>query len=615
MPQSFCIRRGCLRARSALCAVVLLCVFGGAPARAQERITVEPAGRVAFGDLIAAQQVRDAAAAGRVVPPPQGREKGRDLDHAPAREIGPAPLLGVLDEARPSPAGARSGGLTGLTLLESFLGLSDDNSAIPPDTMGAAGPDHLMIMLNTEVIIQFRSGGEFGRVSLDTFWTSGTGLSGECFDPRLEFDPLSQRWIATVNAERRTTNSKVFLAISDSEDPTGVWSFYEFEADSTGSSWADFPGLGMNGTWIVLTNNMFTVSTTSFVGVKMWVIDKATAMAGGGVSVSVFNPGFDLAGGFTSFTMRPAVTYDAGEPSLYIVDRPGLTSGGLPLLRLSRLIGTGQSPIWTALPGAASNGSGMYPVDHDFEPSLVDAPQAGSAELIATNDARILNVVYRNGRLWCAHHAGLPEPGVVDRSAVFWYEFDPIATSPLAQSGVIEGGPGMHHIYPSIAVNSANDVCIGFTRVDSSRHAEAVYTGRLASDPPGTTRAIAVLKLGEEAYEKDFGAGSVRWGDYSATVVDPLDGLSFWTLQQYAAEDAGPNRSDDRWGVWWGRVGDGPSACPTDMNGDGVTDGADLGVLLGSWGTAGADFNADGVTDGADLGVLLGAWGPCAPTE
>jgi len=615
MPQSFSIRLGCVWRRSALCAIVLLCWPGLSSAVAQDRVSVEPAGRVAWRDLVEAERLRDAAEVGRVIPPPQAREEGRDLDHAPAREIGRAALLGVADAERSAPASTGSGGLTGLTLLEGFQGLSDDNSAIPPDTMGAAGPDHLMVMLNTEVVIQLRAGGEFGRVSLNTFWTDGTGLSGDCFDPRIEFDPLSQRWIATVNAERRTTNSKVFLAISDTDDPTGVWSFYEFEADSTGSSWADFPGLGVNGTWIVLTNNMFTVSTTSFVGVKMWVIDKATAMAGGGLSATVFNPGFDLAAGFTSFTMRPAVTYDAGSPSLYIVDRPGLTSGGLPLLRLSRVIGTGSSPIWSALPGAASDGSGMYPVDRDFDPSVIDAAQLGSAKRISTNDARIMNVVFRNGRLWCAHHAALPEPGLVDRTAVFWYEFDPIASSPLAQSGVIDGGAGVHHIYPSIAVNGANDVCIGFTRVDASRHAEAVYTGRLASDPPGTTRAISVLKLGEDAYEKDFNAGTVRWGDYSATVVDPVDGLSFWTLQQYAAPDVGPNPNEDRWGAWWGRIGDGPAACPGDMNGDGVTDGADLGVLLGAWGTAGADLNADGVTDGADLGVLLGAWGPCAATD
>lgn len=45
-----------------------------------------------------------------------------------------------------------------------------------------------------------------------------------------------------------------------------------------------------------------------------------------------------------------------------------------------------------------------------------------------------------------------------------------------------------------------------------------------------------------------------------------------------------------------------------DLNADGVVDGADLGLLLGAWGTSGADLNGDGVTDGADLGVLLGAW-------
>jgi hypothetical protein len=54
-----------------------------------------------------------------------------------------------------------------------------------------------------------------------------------------------------------------------------------------------------------------------------------------------------------------------------------------------------------------------------------------------------------------------------------------------------------------------------------------------------------------------------------------------------------------------------PTPCVTDINADGVTDGADLGLLLGAWGSEGADLNGDGVTDGADLGLLLGAWGAC----
>ncbi|MFZ9914523.1 MAG: dockerin type I domain-containing protein [Phycisphaerales bacterium] len=54
------------------------------------------------------------------------------------------------------------------------------------------------------------------------------------------------------------------------------------------------------------------------------------------------------------------------------------------------------------------------------------------------------------------------------------------------------------------------------------------------------------------------------------------------------------------------------SNCPTDLNGDGVTNAADLAVLLGGWNSAGAtDLNGDGTTNAADLAVLLGGWGNC----
>lgn len=51
--------------------------------------------------------------------------------------------------------------------------------------------------------------------------------------------------------------------------------------------------------------------------------------------------------------------------------------------------------------------------------------------------------------------------------------------------------------------------------------------------------------------------------------------------------------------------------CPEDVNDDGVIDGADLGLLLGAWGTSNpdADVNGDGFVNGADLGLVLGAWG------
>jgi hypothetical protein len=48
---------------------------------------------------------------------------------------------------------------------------------------------------------------------------------------------------------------------------------------------------------------------------------------------------------------------------------------------------------------------------------------------------------------------------------------------------------------------------------------------------------------------------------------------------------------------------------PADLNGDGAVSAADLGILLGAWGSAGpGDLNGDGNVGAADLALLLGAW-------
>lgn len=55
--------------------------------------------------------------------------------------------------------------------------------------------------------------------------------------------------------------------------------------------------------------------------------------------------------------------------------------------------------------------------------------------------------------------------------------------------------------------------------------------------------------------------------------------------------------------------------CPADFNGDGRVDGADLPMVLGSWGVCTGpcptDVNDDGIVDGGDLSAVLGDWGVC----
>jgi hypothetical protein len=199
--------------------------------------------------------------------------------------------------------------------------------------------------------------------------------------------------------------------------------------------------------------------------------------------------------------------------------------------------------------------TGLFRVNNDFVFGQIDAAQLGTSTTVETNDPRLLNVVLRNGHLWTTHSGGLPTRGKVNRTAAFWYEINPAAMpTPIVQSGYVENGAGTHYFFPSITVNANNDVALGFSYSDAGQYVEGAYTGRESTDPPGTMGAVTTCKEGEDSYIKDYGYGRVRWGDYSATVVDPTDDLTFWTLQQYAATDVGSGSSDDRWGTWWCRV-------------------------------------------------------------
>ena len=49
-----------------------------------------------------------------------------------------------------------------------------------------------------------------------------------------------------------------------------------------------------------------------------------------------------------------------------------------------------------------------------------------------------------------------------------------------------------------------------------------------------------------------------------------------------------------------------------DLNGDGIVNGADLGLQIGDWGPCddcGGDLDRNGVVNGSDLGLLLASWG------
>ncbi|MSR63937.1 MAG: hypothetical protein EXS08_16045 [Planctomycetes bacterium] len=447
-------------------------------------------------------------------------------------------------------------------------------SFIPPDVGGAVGPDHLMTMLENKVLIQDRLGGTVSSVDLNTFWSplGTTPLSPTTVYPRVYFDALDSRWLATVrNGVTSTGSTSIFFAISETADPLGIWDYYSFLADPGSTSFADWTLIGYNSTWITITANMFTTPAgASFLGSKMWTIDKSTALvAGGPITVNIFPAGFmTTAHGSGGSSVHPARTLD-GNPTLWMVN-DGFTGTSTFLYQLTQITGTGAAPVVSGLVGSPFGGTTSFCYSGTpFTGTQRTMAQIGEARFITPFSVRIGSVAVRGGKIWVANSGGLPGPTTntsPTSNGIIWNVIDPTLPFPptpgaagfmVVQTGGITNGASTQSMYPSIAVNCAEDVLIGFANGDSTRLPRACYTMRLGTDAPSFMGAINELKAGESTYWKNFGVGTTaQYGRYTSAAVDPNDDRTLWTLQEYADTRVGALDNDSRWGTWWGRLGE-----------------------------------------------------------
>ncbi len=457
------------------------------------------------------------------------------------------------------PLSATTAGLPPLPLSpapkNSFSALIDDGTSIPPDTQGAVSPTQLIVAANTQVRVQTRSGSQLGIYSLDSFFGSVDGGSG-VFDPVIQYDPYAQRFVFVAADDAETGNSALLVSASQGSDANGSYWAYRIDADATGTYWADRPQLGFNKDWIVVQMNLFKVSDGSFGHSVVYVLPKAGVYAGSNINYSLFNLDASFGGG-----QVPAQTLDSSASTLYLVQRWNGNSSGNGYIRLYSLTGAvgneTMAPVGYMSTTAtwASKGAGGA----DF------APQAGSSHFLDSGDDRMLSVLYRGGSVWAAQTVFLPADAPT-RSAVQWWNVS--TTASVLQRGRIDDPSGvLYAAYPSIAVNKDGAAIVGYSTFSGSQYASAAYAIRTASDPSGALQSPVTFKTGEAPYYKTFSGTQNRWGDYSASVVDPANDTDFWTVQEYAAT---PSGGKDRWGMWWANVT--PATAPSSTcTADGTT--------------------------------------------
>ena len=422
-----------------------------------------------------------------------------------------------------------------------------ESTSIPPDTMGAVGPDHVMLLVNGRYELYTKNpiiNGEDGQPlpgeasGLTEFWRNTVGVNGHsfAFDPRVTYDPFSQRWYAvSVDGQRRADSGYLF-AISKSANPTDGWDGFRWLADSAGRQWADFPMLGFDGDYVYISSNHLPVVNSGSSNV-LHAIPKSDLFS---TVPSIDNRQTFL---LDPTTNQVVVALDDLGPAEqpYHLWEEGSTNVSIDQV-------TADDSMLNVATNAATVGLGGFL----SAPTNARQPD-GSSNLDVDNDRISSRLVRVNGSYWGVYLRRSNSIGGARPNILRWFEIDAaaLALNPaqaLKQEGTIGlGTPGVDDQdphYPSIAVNDHGDVVIGFS---GSGPSEAQFPSAYAvvgHTDNGTTMfgSPIGLKSGTASYQRLSSGRSNRWGDYSNTVTDPSDPNIFWTFQEWAG-------SDDNWNV------------------------------------------------------------------
>jgi hypothetical protein len=459
---------------------------------------------------------------------------------APSRRPGPATRQQRLGTAAITPSQA-------VTPSTNFLGAqSNESGFIPPDSMGSVGPSQVVVFVNGRFKVFDKQGNPAGlNVSDSAFWApvrNGT----EPTDPGVEYDRLSQRWIiSAINTE--STNNRIMLAVSRGPTVASLsdftfFSFNEASPPPSGPSrFADYPQLGVDANAIYIGVNEFSSISGSFTGTSAYVIRKSSVLGAGPIVVTAFR---NLVSSITAAgpdSPQPATDMDPNVGSGYIIGPDNQFFSVLDVRRVND-------------PGGTPSISGNLTVNVPTTTAPLSVPASGTSGGLDALDDRLFEAMI--GRdpsgslsLWTAHNIQMNSSGagsnVGGRDGARWYQLGTLDTTPsLIQSGQLfdpaASNPRFFWV-PSIAINGQGNASLNASTAGVGRFAEVASSGRLATAPLGTTEDPLITQTSSSSY--NLGSGSPkRWGDYSQTVVDPSDNMSFWTFQEYA-------NANNSWGV------------------------------------------------------------------
>jgi hypothetical protein len=397
----------------------------------------------------------------------------------------------------------------------------------PHDPTGDLGLNHYVQAINgTQVGVFDLDGNEIAKFSSDVLWEE-FGRSG-AGDPIVLYDELENKWMITEFDDP----ALVLIAISNTSDPLGSYTAYEFATPS----FPDYPKYAIWPNAIVFTtnedgpgvlHNYFIQKDSLYAGADDVIMQRIEIDGSENTEAGFFvSTPVDFSGKDMPLDARPMIMRlndsswgeaDQDQLELYLFDINWQNVDSTDIEQISL--------VTTPYDG--------YPCS-DLGFGFDCVPQKDGTGLDAIPEV-IMNVpMFRN----FGAHESIVLSFITDvtngenQSGIRWIELRRTndETWNIYQEGTY-APDGLDRYMSSIAIDKNGNIGMGYNISSEDTYVGIRYTGRFASDPLGQMTV-------EETSVIDGSSGIIsggRFGDYAQMALDPTDELTFWYTSEYAS--------------------------------------------------------------------------------
>ncbi|MGZ4860348.1 MAG: hypothetical protein ACXV8M_12380 [Candidatus Angelobacter sp.] len=385
------------------------------------------------------------------------------------------------------------------------------------------------------------------------------------------------------------------IAVSNTSSPLGTWTVFHLPVQDDGTNGTpdhncharvsgvlihgpclgDYPHIGMDANGLYITTNEFDLFTPGrFHGAQIYAISKQGLISGGPANVVQFDTTAlapMLPFGIQGFTVFPAIspgtdfrTDNGGTEfllsSLAVFSNTGafdelvtwqLTNtqslnGASPAVNLTT--GTVNTQTY-AVPSSSFQKAGPFPLGQCLADSTIPVgtqlgcwrfffasggPFTNPDTRPPSNDSRMQQVSYANGKLWAALDTAATVNGKNQAGIAFFVLHPSGPSASVITQGVIALANN-NVTYPAVGVNSSGRGVIAFTVLGADHFPSAGYAALDAKVGAGDVHIAAegaARQDGFSGYFPEVNPIRPRWGDYGAAAVD---GNTIWFASEYIA--------------------------------------------------------------------------------